>query len=423
MTVRASTATAPGDAPGALIVGGAHGSLAIARSLGRRGIPVWFVTHDHPLAKFSRYVSRRLTWDGPDHRDAVAYLLDLARSHRLQGWVLFAGGDAEVRLVSQHHAELSAVFRVAAPTWDVAKWAYDKRLTYARAASLGLDYPWSHYPRDARDVAQLECRFPVILKPTVREGQNAFTMAKAWRIDSRDELLARYAQAASLVGEHAIVLQEMIPGGGAAQFSYAAVWDNGTPVASLVAKRARQYPIEFGYTSTFVQTVEQQEVEDAACRFLSSLNYSGLVEIEFKFDERDQRYKMLDFNARAWTWAALGTTAGVDFPHLAYRLACGETVPRASAAGDASWVHLSRDLAAACHEILAGRLSLRDYLQSLRGPFAFAAFAKDDPLPGFVELPLVVFRVLSRRISSLAKAVQASLRGPAKLQATIPDRR
>src|SRR6516165_10718359 len=33
---------------GAVILGGAHGSLSIARSLGRRGIPVWFIA-DEPL--------------------------------------------------------------------------------------------------------------------------------------------------------------------------------------------------------------------------------------------------------------------------------------------------------------------------------------------------------------------------------------
>ena len=82
-----------------------------------------------------------------------------------------------------------------------------------------------------------------------------------------------------MVGERAIVLQELIPGSGSAQFSYAAVWHRGAPVASLVARRTRQYPVEFGYTSTFVETVEQSEVEDAACRFLRSLDYSGLVEV------------------------------------------------------------------------------------------------------------------------------------------------
>ena len=82
----------------------------------------------------------------------------------------------------------------------------------------------------------------------------------------------------------------------------------------------------FGFTSTLVETVERPEVEAAAARFLASLDFSGLVEIEFKYDARDSSYKILDVNARAWTWIALGAAAGIDFPALQYRLAFGENV-------------------------------------------------------------------------------------------------
>src|SRR6202030_3254042 len=272
---------------GALIVGGAHGSLALARSLGRRGIPVWFVTDDHPIAKYSRYTERSLAWPGPDQIDAVEFLKTLARRHHLEGWVLIAAGDADLRVLSQRHADLAAVFRVTFPPWDTVRWAHDKRLTYQRAAELGIDFPECYQPRDLQGVAQLDCRFPVVLKPAVHEQRNAFTRAKAWRADDRAALLARYREAAALVGEGAIVLQELIPGGGAAQFSYAAVWHRGAPAASLVARRTRQYPIDFGYTSTFVETIEQKDVEEEACRFLKSIDYSGLVEVEFKRDARD----------------------------------------------------------------------------------------------------------------------------------------
>src|SRR5439155_18632036 len=138
-----------------------------------------------------------------------------------------------------------AVFRMTTPPWETVRFAHDKRLTYQRAAMLGIDCPLNYQPRDHADLAALDCRFPVVLKPTVREQKNAFTRDKAWRADNRASLLARYEQAAALVGEHAIVLQELIPGGGAAQFSYAAVCDRGRPVAALVARRTRQYPIEF----------------------------------------------------------------------------------------------------------------------------------------------------------------------------------
>src|SRR5258708_7178270 len=180
-----ATAGVQGALPGALILGGAHGSLAVARSLGRRGIPVWLVNHDHPLAGLSRYVKRKFSWDGPDQAGALDYLLGLARVHQLNGWVLFAGGDGEVRLVSRHHAELSAIFRVTTPPWQVTQFSYDKNLTYGHADIIGIDYPRSYRPRDRADVETLECRFPVVLKPTKHERANAFTMAKCWKANDR----------------------------------------------------------------------------------------------------------------------------------------------------------------------------------------------------------------------------------------------
>lgn len=379
---------------GALIVGGAHGSLAVARSLGRRGIPVAFLTDDHPIAKYSRYTRLAFGWNGTDDPGAIELLKTLARQHQLEGWVLIAGGDAELRLLSQHHAELSALFRLTVPPWETVRFAHDKRLTYERAAALGIDFPRCYHPRDLQDLLDLDCRFPVVLKPTVREERNAFTRAKAWRADDRASLVERYRAAASLVGERGIVLQELIPGGGSAQLSYAAVWKGGAPVASLVARRTRQYPIDFGYTSTFVETIECNEVEEAACRFLKSLDYSGLVEVEFKHG--DGRYKILDVNARAFAWCALGSIAGVDFAHVLWRLAMGEVVAPVRAHADVAWMHPSRDLLAAVLEMMAGRSSPAAYLRSWRKPLVFAAFAADDVLPGLIDLPLAAVRVLGR---------------------------
>ncbi len=400
-----SPTLAPDDAKvrrGALILGGSHGSLAVARSLGRHGIPVWFISQENNLLRFSRYVNRNLFWRGPDHPDAATELLDIARRNDLKGWVLIPGGDAEAGLVSRHYAALSSVFVVTTPPWDQMKWAYDKHLTYDRAASLGMSYPLSYYPCGHQEVVELNCRFPLILKPTVRERKNVFTREKAWRVDDRAALVARYDEAVALVGADAIVLQELIPGCGSAQFSYAAVWDRGMPVASLVAQRLRQLPIDFGYTSTFVRSIENKDVEAAAICFLKSIIYSGLVEVEFKYDSRDAQYKILDVNARSWTWTALGGLAGVDFPAVLWRVATGEQVSPIRGEPGVAWTLSSRDVVAACREMLAGSLSPLDYLRSLCTKTVFGAFAADDPLPGVVELPLVIARQLGRRLSKLA---------------------
>ncbi len=409
-TVSSAGEHATATRKGALILGGAHGSLEIARSLGRRGIPVWLVTADNPLASLSRFVERSLRWNGPRDSDALTFLTDLARSHNLDGWVLFAGGDDDVWFVAQNHDALSALFTLTTPAWDKIRWTHDKRAMNARAAELGVAHPLTRQARSRDELTALDMSFPVILKPAVRQGRNAFVDAKAWRADDEATLRTRYDEAKAFVGAEAIMIQELIPGDGTAQYSYAAVWDNGKPVASLVAQRRRQYPVEFGFTSTLVETIDQPQIEADACRFLASLDYNGLVEVEFKYDARDRRFKILDVNARAWSWIALGAAAGIDFPALQWRLARGEQVTPHKARRGAGWLYFSRDLAASVQEMLSGGLSPAAYLQSFRTPFALATFAWDDPVPALLDLPLSAMRVASRWLARRKAAAAPTLK-------------
>ena len=397
-----SRSAANGKKPtvGALIVGGDHGSLGVARSLGRRGVPVWFLTDDKIIAKFSSYTAHALYWAGPEAPGAADFLVAIANQYGLKGWVLFPAGDREVKLVAQNHAALSRVFRLITPPWETTQIAADKHLMSERAASLDIGYPRSYRPRNRAEVEALDCRFPLILKPSIKEGVNRLTQAKAWPVADHLKLLEKYDAAVNLVGADHIVLQELIPGDGVTQFSYCGVWQNGAPVASMIARRTRQYPIEFG-TGTFVETVEQTEVEQAATAFLKSLQYSGMAEIEFKYDTRDGKYKILDVNPRVWTWNALGERAGVDFAWIQYQLAVGEAVQPSRGRAGAAWLYLSKDLAAGLQEILAGITSPGAYLKSLFRPVVFAAFATDDPLPGIVDFPLTFWRFFRQRILGL----------------------
>lgn len=383
-------------AAGALLIGGGYGSLGIVRSLGRRGIPVWVLTNDHLVARFSRYALKCPPWPARDPAWQAACLIDMAARHGLEGWALFPGGDAEAELLSRYHGELAAHFRMTTPVWDVMQWACNKRMTYLLARQLGVDYPWTHCPACREEVEKLDCPFPLILKPAVKEGRNAFTMAKAWRVDNRKALLARYDQARALVAAGVIVLQEFVPGAGEAQFSYAALWGKEGPLASLVARRARQYPVEFGYNSTFVETVDRPEVEAPALRLLNAIRYTGLVEVEFKYDARDGRYKLLDINARTWTWHTLGRRAGLDFPYLMWRVARDEPVAPIRGAAGVRWVHSLRDVVASSQEMRRGNLTLGEYLHSVRGGAEHAVLAFDDPLPAAMELPLLFQRVWRR---------------------------
>ena len=167
----------------------------------------------------------------------------------------------------------------------------------------------------------------------------------------------------------------------------------------MTARRSRQYPIEFGFTSTLVETVSSPDITALARKLLSSTGFEGFVEVEFKFDARDGKYKVLDVNPRPWSWFGLCEAAGLDFPSILRRTAAGKGVGPMCADPGFAWIHVARDFLASTQLVLRGRLSMTAYLKSISRKFSFAAFALDDPMPGLLELPSTFFRILGRRLT------------------------
>ena len=403
------------ETTGALVIGGILNGLSIARSLGRRGVPVWVTTPPNiKLASCSRYTLRTLHWPEEDCEAQVAYLLELAERYQLDQWVLFPTSDETAALLSKFHAELSLRFRVSTPNWNVLRWAYDKRLTYRLAAEERVDYPSTILPGTEADLEGVSFPFPAVLKPATHASINRFTTEKAWPAANREELLARYREARDLIPPDLILVQERIPGGGEAQFSYAALCCDGQPIASLTARRTRQYPIDFGYSSSFVETLDVPEIVAPSRRLLAAIRYTGLVEVEYKRDARDGRYKLLDINPRLWTWSALGGRAGVDFPYLLWQMMVGRPVPEQVGRTGVRWIRMCTDVPAAIHEMLRGRMSLGTYLRSLRGPVKFALMAADDPLPGLLDLPLFAYKHFYNGYKGLREGVPSAKGCPTK---------
>jgi predicted ATP-grasp superfamily ATP-dependent carboligase len=403
------------ETTGALVIGGILNGLSIARSLGRRGVPVWVTTPPNiKLASCSRYTLRTLHWPEEDCEAQVAYLLELAERYQLDQWVLFPTSDESAALLSKFHAELSRRFRVSTPNWNVLRWAYDKRLTYRLAAEERVDYPSTILPGTEADLEGVSFPFPAVLKPATHASINRFTTEKAWPAANREELLARYREARDLIPPDLILVQERIPGGGEAQFSYAALCCDGQPIASLTARRTRQYPIDFGYSSSFVETLDVPEIVAPSRRLLAAIRYTGLVEVEYKRDARDGRYKLLDINPRLWTWSPLGGHAGVDFPYLLWQMMVGRPVPEQTGRTGVRWIRMCTDVPAAIHEMLRGRMSLGTYLRSLRGPVKFALMAADDPLPGLLDLPLFAYKHFYNAYRGLREGVPSAKGCPTK---------
>jgi predicted ATP-grasp superfamily ATP-dependent carboligase len=192
------------------------------------------------------------------------------------------------------------------------------------------------------------------------------------------------------------MVQELVPGDGRQQFAYCAFFRDGAAVASMVVRRRRQHPPQFGRASTYVETIDLPQLEEPSIRFLREIGYYGLAELEYKRDARDGEFKLLDVNARTWGYHTAGYAAGVDFPYLLFADQLGEPVEPVRARGGVSWIRLATDVPNALVDIRAGRLRAGAYLRTLRGIDTEAVFSWRDPLPGLYEVALLPYLAVRR---------------------------
>jgi D-aspartate ligase len=373
-----------GAKKGAILLGSDFKALGVVRSLGQRGIPCIVIDHIPRAAWFSRYVVKRFHWDGQmDDDEFVSFLLSIGKRYHLEEWVLFPTQDEVVQLVSRNVSLLSQVYRLVTQEWSVIQWANDKRFTYRMAQEVGVPCPGTHYPANEDELAALDVMFPVIIKPAMSIKFQYATRLKALPAGSREELIEQYRTVVKTIAADEVMVQEIIPGDGRTQFSVAVFCEEGRILTGMTARRTRQYPIDYGLGSSFVEAVPVPELFELAEKLLLHMRVSGMVEVEFKHDQRDQHYKLLDINVRPWGWHTLCIACGLDFPYMQY-CAVVEQVPISLSANPrygVHWVRMLTDLPAGLQEIRAGITTPYAYLKSLRGKTAFSVLNWRDPVP------------------------------------------
>src|ERR1700735_2824322 len=96
------------SAVGALVVGGDHPGLGVARSLGRRGIPVFVLDDQYCISRFSRYSKRTVKVSNIlDERKTVDAVLSVGRRFDLRNWVLIPTRDETTAAFSRYRTELA----------------------------------------------------------------------------------------------------------------------------------------------------------------------------------------------------------------------------------------------------------------------------------------------------------------------------
>jgi predicted ATP-grasp superfamily ATP-dependent carboligase len=177
----------------------------------------------------------------------------------------------------------------------------------------------------------------------------------------------------------------------------------------MAARRSRQFPYDFGLSSSFVEMVDRPDLVEQAARLLGDAGLSGMVEVEFKHDGREGTDKLLDVNVRPWGWHQLCMAAGIDFPYLQYCWAMGEPLPPVVLREGYAWRRMLTDVPAAWQEVKAGVTTPGAYLRSLfRRRTVGSVWDLRDPLPALADPTVAVMRVARRRLHARPARAEGS---------------
>ena len=385
------------DEPAVLLLGSDFKALGVARSLGRRGVRVGVVDSLPRSAWFSRHVGRRFRWRddmlGPAFVD---FLLELARTSGTEGSVLWPAQDDALETVSREWHRLGSHYVLLTQPWEVIGSAHDKKLLHAAADEVGVPHPATWYPHDEQALGTLPIRFPAIIKPAVSIRMQRPLGRKALAAQTMEQLIEAYRLARRVMPSGDLMVQEVI--GGGMQSSVGAFADRGQVVSSMTARRTRQFPIDYGLGSSFVEAIEVPEIVEPARKLIARLGLSGMVEVEFIHDPTSGKPQLLDVNPRPWGWHTLCIACGLDFPWMEYGRALGRPAPSLEPRYGPRWVRALTDVPAGLQSIRAGRLTLSGYAGSLlSGKTVGSVWDWRDPLPAAGDLAVAAIR-LSRAL-------------------------
>ena len=363
--------------------------LQAARILAQRDIPVIGVGNSPDDAFCRTRVCERVLFTNTTSEDLIDTLETLG-SELSERAVLILCADEAVTLVSRHRARLEAYFHIALPDHDTVETLMEKESFFRFAQEHGLAIPPTYILESRADAeeAARELSFPCVLKPSARYAAWTRNVGhKAFRVESPDNLLSLYDRVASFAPK--LIAQEWVEGGEGNLFSCNAYFDaTSQPLATFVARKIRQWPVETG-VSALGEEVRNDEVLAETIRVFQAADFHGLAYLEMKRDDRTGRMYIIEPNVgRATGRSAIAEAGGVELLQAMYCDVLGLPLPAdlEQRYTGVKWIHLRWEFQAACVQWWNGTLSLRQWWRDRRGPKAYAVFSWSDPLPFWLAL-------------------------------------
>lgn len=368
--------------PGVIVIEGHIQGLSNTRSIGEYGIPVVVIDKHNCIARYSKYCTKFYKCPNYNTQDFIEFLLYLGINFNYKNWLLLPSNDHAVLAIAKHKVLLEKIFKIITPELEVINNIYNKSLLLNIAQNLNIPIPATYYLENKIGINEIK-NYPVLIKG--KQGLDFYKSLKqkAFLAYDKKELQLHINNIDEKLPLSKIFIQELIPDvGNNKTISFCPFCINGEIKTFWMGIKLREHPIRFG-TATFAKSVYIKECHDQSVPLLKSLNYTGVCEIEYLLDPRDNKYKLIEINARTWLWVGLAKECGVNFAKIIYDYMNKKDIIYPDKYElEYYWINPVTDLFYTFIGIFKGKVNLKNYYKSLHNKkISNAIFKKNDTMP------------------------------------------
>jgi D-aspartate ligase len=377
-----------------------QGSLGITRSLGRLGVAIYGIDQNPWSPSLnSRYCRGKFTWnlDSASPKETIQYLLDVGRKIGKRSILMHTTDDGAI-LIADYANVLSEWYIFPQLSPQLVRALTSKKEMYFTAKKCDVPTPEACFPESRDDVEEYltHATFPIMLKGIYGKALERRAGRRMFITRTKEELLGIYDRYEDPLNPN-IMLQEYIPGGDDAVWMFNGYFNERSDcLFAMTGRKIRQGPAYTGATSLGI-CVKNDAVDEVTKRFMESIGYKGILDIGYRYDKRDGKYKVLDINPRiGTTFRLFVANNGLDVARAEYLDLTGQHVPTSQMIEGRKWLVEEADLVSSIRYYHDKNLTFGQWAKSYRGVQEAAWFAWDDVLPFFMRLTEFGLNAISR---------------------------
>ena len=365
----------------------------VIRSLGEKGIKsiVIYDQDKDEIGRHSKYTIESFKVPGFIENPEILLEFLLKKKNEWKGLLIVPTKDYTVEFLSKNKETLSKYYIIPTPESSIIQRLINKRTLYDTARKLGIGVPETFSPKTFYELKKLEnkLRFPCLIKPGL--GHIFFRKYdfKMIEVHHYQELEKQYRELTNdfTHDDCELTISEIISGPDSEQMvQYVSYIDRaGELLASMTSRKIRQDPPKYGQ-GRIVKSEMINGLDEMSQKLLKELGYFGFSEIEWKYDKRDNKFKLIEINPRFIFYIGLCDGCGINFPYIQYQdLVKNQKIRTTAYRKNVYWIHLYKDI---LHTVLhhhMEKISLKEYAMPYFKEKVFAVLNQKDLRPFFYQ--------------------------------------